>query len=592
MKRGFGYWFGGIVLAALATAALFSCNRPPDVSPAKALNLSVEERTADYNTEKISLTIKATLDWKLSVAADAKSWIAPNVTSGKAGTSAIVDFTLGTNTTGARRTGKVTVSTDDGSESSVFTITQNQENVLTGVNEWIFEQMKGWYYWNDAVKSATPPSNALGYEDFLEELITGIPLDKVKDTSNGENPATIDGSWAVDETTGIRSDSRGHIYSYIERTGGDTRAGASNVVEFGFDIKPFYLTGGQPGQYGLLVIWVRPGGPADKAGVKRGMWIKKYYGADIFEPDYENFWNRLHYFRGGTGMTFTDGNGKLYNLTAAETKVSPIILNKVIDSGRKKIAYLVYNQFDPGSNGEFDEALAGVFGEFKSAGVTELVLDLRYNRGGYVSSCRLLSSLAANVNSGQAFVKMKRNKDLLSVYRENPQVLKFYNESNSLKLNKIYILATRDSSSASEMVINALRGVDIEVIHIGTRTGGKNVGMDARDVTLDGYAYTMWPVTFKSLNAKDFTDYADGFEPTYYLDEFRDVKDSKESGKIYELGDTNERLLNAALTLIKGSAVTPDSKTTRAAYSEREPAPAPGRLPGEGVKYRPDPERQ
>jgi hypothetical protein len=575
-----------VMLVAVVLAV--SCKEQPKVEPKSGLSLSESNAELLFDDTSTSVTVIAYSDWTLSVDEGA-DWITPDKIKGDRNTTTTVNFTIKPNDGEVARTGMIAFRTTDKQYPYVFSITQNAKNTLKGINKWIYEELSDWYYWNDVVKATAPPSNSLGYEEFLEATIESLPWEDVQDTSNGENPATIDGEYALNRETGnmVNPPTRGHIYSYIERTEAGTRAAEGEEKTFGFSVVPFGMTGNA---IGYLVSLVDPGSPADKAGLKRGMWILEYNGAEITRDNYLDFQYQLLWFEGGDTMNFSldvDGDMKVdkdVSLSALTMKVSPIVHSEVITTSKgKKVAYLLYNAFEwgPMENGtrEFENDLREVFEGFKTAGATELVLDLRYNGGGYVHTCQVLTSLIGNVTTTDVFAKTLRNKSIKSVEPSltNPYIDHFFNEPNSMKLSKIYVLATRSTASASEMVINALRGVDVEVVHIGARTNGKNVGMDLLETTIDGYNYEMRPITFKTLNAKDFTNYANGFAPTHTNDEFWDVTNREGSGVIHDFGtDQNgvvkERLLKAALDLIDGKTVQPDSGT-RAGEGVMTPLP-------------------
>ncbi len=430
---------------------------------------------------------------------------------------------------------------------------------LTGVNQNIYGLMRDWYYWNDAVRTAVSvPNNNLPNAQFLEQLIEGLRWDKVQDVSHGESPATIDGQWDYSRTK------RDHIYSYIQ-SNAPTRAGI-NESTFGLGFIPLAtgfdpnFTDGSQIRY-LLITWIVPGGPAEAAGLKRGTVISKYNGTDVRYQQYYNFFNQV-YNGQGTSMTLTDVSGRQYALNRVSMNVSPIIVKKMLTSSTgKKVAYLAYSNFeDGGRNNTFNNELRSTFGEV-FAGADELVLDFRYNGGGSVVACQVLSSLVGNVDGSKIFAKMLHNPHTVAVNNlDNPEVWPFFNEPNSLRLNKVYVLGTKSTASASEMVISAMMGVDIEVILIGEETNGKNVGMDGYTVSSGGSYYEFRPITFKILNGKDFCDYAGGFQPDYKINELRSLSTTDGSG-IRELGDPEEDLLKAALAHIDGRRPEVDNTT-------------------------------
>jgi C-terminal processing protease CtpA/Prc len=605
-KRGVQFSIWGIrVLTAVIAAFLFSCNDPVSRPIGKGLTLSATEKTVGYSETTATLSVVASRDWSLEITGG-DNWLNATPTEGTRGTTT-VRFTFDRLEGDAPRDGEVTLKAVGERDPYIFTIRQTPASVLSGVNKWILEEMSGWYYWNDAIKTAAQPDNTLAYDEFLSTLIQNLPWSSVQDTSDGESPATIDGAYRSDSygnpTTPL---TRGSIYSRIDRIDPSTRAmraaSESVATTFGFEVTAFNIvdTSGKPlGYLYYLVNWVRPDSPAAKAGLTRGMWIVKYNNAQITMSQHEKFIYQLYLLEGGLQMTLTDEYDRTYDLTAVEMTATPILRHEVITSpGGKKVAYLFYNGFDrgdekTGASGKFDfeEELRDVFREFKDEGAQELVLDLRYNPGGYVNTCQILTSLAADVDRNKVFAKMKRNAGIVDYVRQkyngeisisNPQIEHFLNEPNSLKLRKVYVLATASSASASEMVISSLEGEGIEVVHIGTTTNGKNVGMDLLEPTddrgekiaIEGYNYELWPITFKILNAKDFCDYAGGFKPDYFIDEFRGKLQNE---VMYQLGDPKERLLQAALTLIDGGTLTPDTRgaaTTRADGTAMQPLPS------------------
>lgn len=257
-------------------------------------------------------------------------------------------------------------------------------------------------------------------------------------------------------------------------------------------------------------------------------------------------------------------NGKSVNLTKTELSENPILINKVIEKSGHKIGYLMYNGF----YSNYDSNLNEAFGYLKTQGVTDLVLDLRYNSGGSVLSAARLASMITGQFNGKVFSKQRWNNKINAYFEsEDPDALKnlFTNTIgstaiNSLNLTKVYILTTKSTASASELVINGLVPY-IDVVHIGDDTTGKNVasitiydsptfGKENRNPK---HYYAMQPIVLKIVNANDFGDYFNGLKPSYSL---------KESlSNLGELGNPTEPLLSTAIGKITGT--TKMIKTTQ-----------------------------
>jgi carboxyl-terminal processing protease len=276
--------------------------------------------------------------------------------------------------------------------------------------------------------------------------------------------------------------------------------------------------------------WVRyiiPNSDASTKEIKRGDIFYGVNGTQLTVDNYqslllnaENYTLNLADFNNGA----ITPNGKSVILTKTELSENPISINKVIEVSGHKIGYLMYNGFYPG----YDTQLNDAFGTLKSQGITDLVLDLRYNSGGSVQSATRLASMITGQFTDKVFSIQKWNSKINDYFEsEDPDALKnlFTNtvESaplNSLNLTKVYILTTESTASASELVINGLKPY-IEVVQIGDITTGKNVGsITIYDSPTFGkenrnpkHYYAMQPIVFKIANADNFGEYYNGLTP-------------------------------------------------------------------------------
>jgi C-terminal processing protease CtpA/Prc len=250
-------------------------------------------------------------------------------------------------------------------------------------------------------------------------------------------------------------------------------------------------------------------------------------------------------------------NGKNITLTKTEKfQSNPIQISKIIEEGQTKVGYLMYNQFAQG----FDDDLNEVFSNFKSEQINELILDLRYNGGGLVQSAVNLAGMITGQFSGEIFGKYLWNKKVMSVLNSNPETyannlrinftsqLREGETVNSLNLNKVYIITTGRSASASELVINGLTPY-IDVIQVGDNTYGKNVGgpavlydyIDNNRTKNPDHTYGISCISFFIANSQDFYDYADGLAPQ------DDLKLKEDITNLGTLGESSDPLLALAL---------------------------------------------
>ncbi|MDT0649195.1 S41 family peptidase [Autumnicola edwardsiae] len=237
---------------------------------------------------------------------------------------------------------------------------------------------------------------------------------------------------------------------------------------------------------------------------------------------------------------------------------NPVQLVKTLDVEGKKVGYLMYNSFIA----DFDEELNAAFAQLKSEGVTDLVLDLRYNGGGSVESAIDLASMITGQFQGKMFMKEQWNEEYQEYYEANnsERLVNRFNGKirtgeaiNSLNLSKVYVLTSNSTASASELVINGLEPY-IDVVQIGEKTTGKfqaSVTLyDSPNFQKEGanenHTYAIQPLVFKSANAEGKSDYEDGLVP--------DITYSEKVSNLGTLGDPSEPLLQAALNHLLGKA--------------------------------------
>ncbi|PZO30176.1 MAG: peptidase S41 [Flavobacteriaceae bacterium] len=246
-------------------------------------------------------------------------------------------------------------------------------------------------------------------------------------------------------------------------------------------------------------------------------------------------------------------NSRSVALTKTELAENPILINKVLTYDTHKIGYLMYNGF----YGEYDNNLNTVFGQFRAEGVTDLVLDLRYNSGGAVKSATYLASMITGQFNGQVFAKQQWNAKIEDYFNDNDpeQLINRFSNSiggnaiNSLNLTKVYILTSKSTASSSELVINGLKPY-IEVVQIGDVTVGKNVGSvtlyDSPSFGKQGrsnrHKYAMQPICFKIVNSAGFGEYQNGISPP--------TPQPENLGDLGILGEPTEPLLSMAISQI------------------------------------------
>ncbi len=318
-----------------------------------------------------------------------------------------------------------------------------------------------------------------------------------------------------------------------------------------------------------IIRYVLPGTSAEAAGLKRGDIFTEVDGQKLTASNFTSLIDRSEFT---INVGYVENNQiviteKEVNLSDDSYTENPIYIAKVLEIENRKIGYLMYNSFI----GSFDDELNHVFGDFKAKGVTDLILDLRYNGGGSVRSATDLASMITGQFKGQVFIKEVWNDKYQSFYEnQNPEALlnrfddkiRTGENINSLNLSEIYILTSPSSASASELIINGLDPY-INVVQVGGQTVGKfqaSVTLyDSEDFGKQGasedHTYAMQPLVFKSLNSVGRTDYVNGLTP--------DIEYNEDLNNFGILGETDEPLLRQAINAITGQQETDKSGLQR-----------------------------
>lgn len=334
------------------------------------------------------------------------------------------------------------------------------------------------------------------------------------------------------------------VDDYIELENSLSGISKNNGMEYGLVLYP----DGSENVFGYA-RYILPNTDAEAKGVKRGVIFNTINGQQINSSNFFNLFENDIYT---IGLATIEGEeivptGESIELIKEEYTENPIYIAETLNINGQKIGYLMYNAF----TNEFDSSLNAVFAEFQSEGITNLVVDLRYNGGGSVETAVDLSSMITGQFNSQVFVNESWNEDRQADYAE-PRLFNSQIHTgegiNSLQLNKVYIITTGRSASASELVINGLDPY-INVTQVGGTTTGKFQASfllyDApapnfsRSQANPGHTYAMLPLVYKTINVNGVTDYINGLDP--------DIEQLEDYSNLGILGDINEPLLAAAL---------------------------------------------
>lgn len=417
------------------------------------------------------------------------------------------------------------------------------------VNEFVWRSMNLWYYWQDRVASLsdtrfTTTTQLAGYLNEFDD-----PHQLFEALLFPEDNASM----VVD--------------NYIELE--NSFQGIS--VSFGYEYGLVRLNDDEDRILGF-VEYVVPNSPASNAGLKRGHLFVEVNGSVLSGANFEDLLSQSSYTLGLAAIEndVVTTTGTTISLTAVQLVENPILVSEILDVEGIKVGYLVYNQFVYDNNYHIE--LNEVFGSFLEEGVTELVLDFRYNPGGAITSCQILSSMVYGAATASTiFVNYLFNDKVEGLFEPDAKFLTslpIFDEEgeierseslNRLDLSRVFVLTSGTSSFTSELLIAGLSPY-LEVIQIGEKTEGNNEGsITLYDSPDQGYTsneaghvnpnhtFALQPIVVKIANAVG-SEFSNGLEPDFEVSELDYLAELK------PLGDPEEAFLSEALAVILGTS--------------------------------------
>lgn len=260
----------------------------------------------------------------------------------------------------------------------------------------------------------------------------------------------------------------------------------------------------------LRVSYVERESPAGKAGIKRSWHIKQINGnANITTANADAIIQSVYQSTTGTFLFGRpNSSDTTITLKAASYKEHPLLFDSVYTTGSSKTGYFVFNSF-LGDTIEIKNEFARIFDKFNNQQVQDIVVDLRYNGGGYVSVQSLLANYLVPASGNNDVMLTEAFNDKYKSYN----VTERFSKKGNLNLNRLFFIVSQNTASASELLINSLKPY-MEVQLVGpAHTHGKPVGYYAIAV----FDWYIFPVSFRTVNKNGDGNYFDGLSLNYQV---------------------------------------------------------------------------
>lgn len=276
----------------------------------------------------------------------------------------------------------------------------------------------------------------------------------------------------------------------------------------------------------VVAAYTEPGSPAITAGLSRGVEVLTADGVSVASGTSSAQIATLNaaFFPDDTGQSHTfqirelTGTTRTVTMSSADVTSTPVQNVAVIQTGTGPVGYILFNDHIATS----EPQLISAINTLRNQSVVDLVLDIRYNGGGFLDiASELAYMIAGSATGGRTFEKLVFNDQHPTTNPVTGQPLtptpfhttaKFISAGQSLptlNLQRVYVLTGDNTCSASESIINSLSGIDVDVYQIGSTTCGKPYGFYPES----NCGTTYFSIQFQGLNEKNFGDYSDGYSP-------------------------------------------------------------------------------
>lgn len=387
------------------------------------------------------------------------------------------------------------------------------------ISEWIYDNMNYLYFWEEFIPQGLNPLSKSDPKEFFYSLL-----------------------YKSEDKWSFITDDYKSFSMQLEGT----------PIAMGYS--PAFGLFNSAGQVIIVVEYVHKDTPASRAGLERGDIIFEINGTQLDTLNYRELYYQDSYTIGLA--EYNDSTlietGETISLTAEIIRTNPVLHYEIIDTLGFKTGYLVYNEFISGSGNIFLREIDYAMKDFIDAGITNLIVDLRYNPGGEISTAGYLASSIAPaqyVVNRDILVNFVYNdlvrKDIVDYYKtEDVLSYRFPGSVYNLNINTAYFLTSNGSASASELVISGLEPY-MEVYMIGEPTYGKYTGSWVIPDTAR-HNWAMLPIVLKYANAEGVTDFKDGLTPDYFV----------EDKLLYAVpfGDFSDPLFATAMSLITNNS--------------------------------------